>query len=168
MRCEIDVTPSLPKTLLKAYLEAEYEVHTSPPFVLHVDRADALLVRLMEGRGVQTAALVTAFNPFSQQLTESQNSERSEHLEGWLVDRCLVWLPASGTDPMRRWSPEPSYLVLGADQKVAEEAMRKFEQHAVVFVDQDCIPRLLLHPGHRKVRAHPQCGDRSQGKGSNR
>ena len=62
--------------LLQAYRETEFRVSGTPNFVLHIDRQSKELLELHRTRGVACSAIVTAWNPFSQPLTEEQNSAR--------------------------------------------------------------------------------------------
>jgi len=83
---------------------------------------------------VQRAALITAYNPFGQQVLPELNQSNQAQL---IVEVESRWnyLPAEGYDPSGQWPAEPSLLVLGISLEDALELGQKYKQHAILYVD---------------------------------
>jgi hypothetical protein len=141
---------TLPPNTLAAYLAAVYRVFGDVETDMRIGVANAALASLMKDHGASTAVFVTAFNPFGRRLTPDRNEARQrrlrEHIDGW----GLRALPGVGfdPDPASDWR-EASLLVLDATRESADALLRAFEQNAIVFVDAQGLPQLLLHPDYR-------------------
>jgi len=150
--------PPLTDSLRSAYSNARYRILTDPPVALRVGLTSTELSHLLRRHGAEGGVLLTACNPFSRPLTHAENERRTATLISWLEGRGLNWLPAEGGDPDEEWPAERSVFVFDAGAKVTDEMLREFEQHAVVVVSQDAIPRLAFHPAHETCI--PSCSDR--------
>jgi len=108
-----------------AYYAAGYRVFTQAGEVILPACGDA---------PVQRAALITAYNPFGQQVLPATNQSNQAQL---LIDIESRWnyLPAEGYDPSGQWPAEPSLLVLGISLDGALGLGRKYEQNAILYVD---------------------------------
>ena len=71
-------------------------------------KADALLVLL----DVQSAVLITAWNPFSEPKTKEENEVAQRSLETELTAQGIRFLSAIGKGTVDEWA-EPSVLALG-------------------------------------------------------
>jgi hypothetical protein len=49
-----------------------------------------------------------------------------------------------GQHPTNAWEGEESFLVLGISLAKASEVGRKYNQNAIVWIDTDAIPQLIL------------------------
>lgn len=69
----------LPPELLQAYAETHYIVHHKAPFVMHIGQPCPEPKALMANHKAQSAAFITAWNPFSQHLPakETQRAKTS-------------------------------------------------------------------------------------------
>jgi hypothetical protein len=74
----------LDSELIEAYSRTEYRVNSDPPFALAVGISSSALKSLYSARRADSAAFVTAYNPFSQQLSKQQNALRQEALKAEL------------------------------------------------------------------------------------
>ena len=90
--------------------------------------------------GVSSAALITAWNPRSEILTEDENDERQRDLLSNIEQMRLNYLV--GYCHLEDWL-EYSYLILGIDKKQATTTAKKFEQYAYVWISSDGIPVLV-------------------------
>jgi len=77
--------------------------------------------------------VVTAWNPFSEELTLVENACRHAELLARLEADGLVWLPAVGSSPDGQWAEE-SVAIPGIDREAARALGRAFDQHAVFEV----------------------------------
>ena len=138
------MTPPLPTpTLASSYEAALYEVMGSDPIVLRIGTMAPL--DWLQRHAAKSVTLITAWNPFSQELEEPINKARLQQLVDAVCAEGLRYLPAQGRDPSGLWSPEPGLCLLDAPRALALQWLREFDQFAAVVADaQSC--RLLWHP----------------------
>lgn len=134
----------IPDPLLAAYLQTEYWVHAESPFMLQIDHESEALKALYRDFEVRSAAFITACNPWSRPLSETENRERQSQLESKLADSGFPTIPGVGQDPTGDWPGEASYLILGIDHDAALLLGKKYGQNAIVWCDSDACPKLLL------------------------
>ena len=137
--------PPLHEQQHAAYCAADYALDvldTSVHIGARCPIVDAELVR----RGVDRAAVLTAFNPFSAQADDAGNELRQQWLGAVLLKEGLEVVEAEGRDPDGQWKPEPSLLVFGTTRELEDRLLCDFEQHAAVVVERDAPARLVLHP----------------------
>ena len=77
--------------------------------------------------------VVTAWNPFSEELSSAVNAGRHAKLCERLGNDGLTWLPAVGSSPDGGWAEE-SVAVVGIDSVAARSLGREFGQNAVFEV----------------------------------
>lgn len=131
--------------LVEAYRAAIYRVcHGGGDFSLHVGERSEPLARVMADTGAHSAAFVTAYNPHGELRDDTANRAAHERLWHALSRQTSLILDASGTDPTGQWPPEPGYLALGVDQQAVKTLAREFGQNAIVWVEADAVPGLIL------------------------
>lgn len=121
--------------LLAAYCSADYRVELpNRNFSIRLGNLSPEIDDLLAETGKSTWAIITAENPRSRQLSESENAERRELLrqrmsEGgdWQV------FPAIAVCPRSEWPPEHGQLVVGIAEDEALSLARTFGQYAVVW-----------------------------------
>ena len=123
---------TLPPALIQAYRETDYRVLAETPFVLTVGIASQDLIRLYQAHKVACAAFVTAFNPFSQELTADENHRRQAELAKELTRLGLEFVEGVGQHPGGNWPGEASFLVFGLALEAAKSLGHCMEQHASV------------------------------------
>ena len=132
-------------SLRNAYSATEFvvvDVHA--PFVLRIGRASERLAELYAQFGVDCAAFITAFNPYSEAATDEQNEEKQSELLHDLSDMGLACINGRGEDPGGAWPSETSVLVLGISKADAELIGMKYRQNAIVWIGADCVPELVF------------------------
>jgi hypothetical protein len=134
----------IPEGLLAAYLQTEYWVHGEPAFLLQIDQTSEALKALYREFHVQSAAFITAYNPWSKTLSEAENRARQSQLETSMAGLGFPILPGIGQDPSGEWPGEVSCLVLGIDQETALRVGREYEQNAIVWCGTDTCPTLVF------------------------
>ena len=135
----------LPATLIDAYRVALYRVFDADACVrLVIDEPSSALAALLRRRGVSSAALVTACNPFGECLDARANAALQHELLSRLRDDGFAWLPARGDDPLGDYPGEDSVLILGCDRAAAVRLGRAYRQNAIVWIGADAVPRLLV------------------------
>ncbi len=144
-QADVVVTP-ISKELLKAYNDMLFVVHTQPEFIMRVGAHSAQTDLFLSVHGAKSACIVTAWNPFSQSLSEVDNIKRNEELIGVVNKLGLKYLDAEGRDPEGKWPSEKSLCIFDATDSIIKEWMRVFGQNAVVVVNHGQPPTLVLHP----------------------
>ena len=136
------MTTLLPE-LLQAFADTQYIVHHEAPFVMHIGQPCPELKALMAEHNALGAAYITAWNPFSRQLTDPENKARQDELKATLKKRGLICIDGIGQHPSNNWLGEVSVLVLGLDLEAAKSLARHYEQHAFVWALGDGVPELI-------------------------
>ena len=134
---------SIDPALWKAYEETHFIVHSTPEFVLNIGQHSEELRQLFTQHKLNAAAFITAYNPFSQQLSQDENFERQANLVKEIKSRGLNLIQGLGQDPNHKWEGEPSVLVLGIAFEAAKKLARTYEQNAFVWCDEACTPQLI-------------------------
>ena len=132
------------KELIQAYEDTDYCVSCVLPFVLKIGKESKELRDLYDKYGYQTAAFLTAFNPYSELVTATQNEAAHKHLMEDLYKKSVMVLEGVGQDSKKEWPPEISVLVLGLTMGDARDIGKKFRQNAFVWADAGAVPRLVL------------------------
>lgn len=139
-----------PRALDAAYRAAVYRVHTGrETFELRIDVASRPLAALLRQHGVATAAYLTACNPFGVRMTEAANRAANEALRAELVAADAFVFDGEAIDPTGAWPAKPSFLALGLALATARALSMRFRQNAMLFADDDAVPRLLWLPRSR-------------------
>ncbi len=130
-----------------AYRATLYRVRAgATPFDLRVDVASEALAALMRQHGVATAAYLTACNPYSVRVSDAANRAANEQLRIALLHADAFIFHGEAIDPAGAWPPEPSFLALGLALATARELGMRFRQNAILFADDDAVPRLVWLP----------------------
>jgi hypothetical protein len=133
--------------LVAAYQSAEYAVCTDTEFVMLVDTYSPSLQRTMTEKQFTQAAFITAFNPYSEMLDVSENLKRHNALSKELNDLGFDFLQGIGRDKDGQWQGEKSVLVLNITNDTAKFLGNKYGQNAIIWIEEDAIPQLLLLDG---------------------
>lgn len=138
------VHSKLDASLINAYSETEYQVTQDFSFVLKVDVRSTELATLYKANNVSCAAFITACNPFSRELNDTDNAKRHAELSTELTRRSLCFLEGRGQHSSGDWPGEPSLLALGLDLEAAKSLGIAFEQNAIIWCGPDAVPNLVL------------------------
>jgi 2-alkyl-3-oxoalkanoate reductase len=121
-----------------------------------IDQPSPALAAALARHGVDRAALITACNPDSRPLSDTENRARQRALKAELAGAEMEFLPAIGRAADGSWK-EPSLLVLGIDRAAALACARRWGQRAIVTYDADGCGRLRYRPGTEAAEAvHPE------------
>jgi len=139
-----ELTSQQQATLEEAYKQTLYEVFADEQtVVIRVDIPNRELNRLVEQYAKISWALITAWNPYSQVLSEAKNAARNVALEGEIQQLALPYLKASGKDPSGEWLSEESFFVLGIGRKDAIALGKEFNQNAILYGSSTTTPQLI-------------------------
>lgn len=136
---------AIPAKLIRCYVTAHYQARIdSGTLTLLIGQHNESLSKLMKENGTQCALYITAYNPHSQPQDREINLTASSQLFVLLSTLSIHIFSGESSDPAGKWPAEPSFLALGIDLVAAKTLGRQFAQNAIVWVDRDVIPRLIL------------------------
>ena len=132
--------------LIKAYRQAHYVVELpGNSITLRIGQINSDLAKFMADEGVTAAAFLTAFNPYSEELSESDNEAAQRKMIADLRALNVSFISGEGRDPDGQWPGEPSLLALGISIQDAEILADRYGQNGFVWVGNgDAMPNLRL------------------------
>jgi hypothetical protein len=135
---------SIPRQTIEAYLATDYSIWGSRRLILRIGQRNDDLAALYQKYAVSSAAVLTAWNPYSERRSDAENQNAQVELISEIDRLGLCQEPGHGADPSGKWPPEPSRLVLGIGLETAQSLGRKFMQNGFVWMDTDGVPMLVL------------------------
>ena len=131
--------------LIRAYREAKYVVEYLEPIVLGIGQANQKIKELLEVFEVTTAAFITAFNPYSEVLSDTENEQAQNQLVSDIERLGCELVYGYGQDMAEQWPREQSLLALGITESQAETLADKYGQNGFVWIGSlDAFPVLRL------------------------
>ena len=140
----------LPRALIDAYEGTSYRANAGAKWVeLRIGIPSRDLLNLYDRQGpnaniARSAAFITAWNPFSEERTISENAAANAAMEANLQACGLLYFHGEGQGTDQQWAAEASFLVLGITRQAAIDLGRRYDQNAIVHAGDDAVPRLLL------------------------
>lgn len=132
----MDTKRTVHPQLVRAYREAIYIVNSEGRAIsLKVGEVNSDLVKLMRSKKVITAAVLTAYNPYSEVTSNEENERSQSNLLDKLGQKSVHCMVAIGTDANEEWDPEPSILVLGISLQDAEALADEYGQNAFIWIN---------------------------------
>lgn len=132
-------------SLIRAYRDANYVVEIDGSIKLRVGEANQQLKQLLKAHKVASAAFITAFNPFSQTLSDDENLQAQSSLLAEVKSLGYFAINGYGQDVEGRWPKEQSALILGITETQSEFLSDKYGQNAFVWIGSlDAFPVLRL------------------------
>jgi hypothetical protein len=130
--------------MIQAYKDTDFRVFGDSPFVLNVGQRSDELAIAQTSHHVECSAFITAWNPFSQMLSDDGNLARQQALAKDLSQRALVYVEGFGQHKSNQWPGEESFLVFGLTLEAAKKLGAKYEQNAIVWSGKNAVPELIL------------------------
>lgn len=134
----IMTTPS--PELLAAYEATQFVVDGTHVIRMREPLPETLASWLRQHDTTCGAVLGAEF-PYSQSTSAEENDRRHALLIDECTQRAIPWLPAMGVGD--GWQ-ERHIMVAGIDRASAEDFRARYEQHAVVFLEVDELPMLVV------------------------
>jgi hypothetical protein len=140
----------LDERLIEAYRTTDYVLFVGDghDVILNIGRHNREFDRELDRRHAATAVVVTAYNPRSAVLSDSENNARHAQLTELLDARGHDYALGEGRDPTGHWKPELECVVFGIPIEAGLELARRFEQNAIVFVARGGVPELAYPDGN--------------------
>lgn len=147
--------PPLPSAeTITAYEQTDYLVDDQPPVCLRIGDDDQQHQPWLVRHGARSASILTAWNPFGQELPAAENDALQQRLQHTIVQSGLRWLPARGEDPKGSWTPEPGFCVFDVPAAMLDEWLQLFRQNAAVRLETGQGCALVWHPAIRRQMAN--------------
>lgn len=135
----------VPTEKIAAFKTTNYIVLTEQQdFTLRIGEHSPALGALYKKTNTGWSAFITAYNPLSSLQDHDTNEAANKRLYDHLSSPYRHVFQGNGADPKGLWPPEPSFFVLGIDLPAAKLLGKQFRQDAIVWVDSDAIPQLIL------------------------
>ena len=99
---------SISKELWQAYLETDFKVFSENLFTLKVGQYSDELNSIIKKSKYSSAAFITAYNPYSKQLSNAENIAKQEQLKIEIAKRGLTAIEGIGQHPSNQWLSDVS------------------------------------------------------------
>lgn len=130
--------------LEKAYRETTYTAHTPKQiFDIYIGIQNTEFDRWLQENKVQTWVMLTAANPYSQELPAEQNEKHNQTLAKKLNKKGWAFHYSEGIPSNEVWAKEPSFFILNMKLEEAKVWAESLSQNAIVFGRQGKIAQLI-------------------------
>ena len=130
--------------LHQAYMETTYVVsHHETSFNLKIGAHDATFNHWCKEKGINTWAIITAFNPYSQALTAHENEQLNTDLKHTVLAYGFVLNDAKGVPRDEHWDAEASFFIHNISLEQAQAIGILFKQNAIVYGFKDNTNQLV-------------------------
>ena len=137
--------PEVATELIAAYLRTSYRaLAPEGEIVLRIGEPSDAMAQLIRAAGANGAAFITAENPFSEQLSGSENLVRQKCLREDLALLGATVFDGEGQGDDPAWPAETSYLAVGITYDEARDLGIQYQQNAIVWIDATGTPELLM------------------------
>lgn len=144
---EINAASSkIANNLVDSYYSAIYRINIigSESICLQINQFSRSLSNFLNELEYPCATIISAYNPYSQQLSDGENETAHQSLRELLLNRSCRILEGVNLDPSGYWPVEKSFCVAGLDLDTAKFIGQQYCQNAIVWIDKDAAPRLIL------------------------
>lgn len=133
------------ENLIASYLCTNYQIGTgSDSISLRINQYSEPLAKFLTASKQACAAIISAYNPFSQLLSNEKNLASHRLLMNFLSSHSYPMIESLSTDSAEIWPAEKSFFVLGLDLNASKSLGQQFNQNAIVWIGSNAIPRLIL------------------------
>lgn len=139
------ISSTIPAQLIGHYIEAQYRIGTpAESITLRIDQYSAPLAQFLAASNQSRAAVISAYNPYSELLSDEENLAAHEMLRESLMRHAYPVTESLNIDPAGAWPAEKSFFISGIDLNTAKSLGQQFRQNAIVWIDRNAIPLLIL------------------------
>jgi Protein of unknown function (DUF3293) len=131
--------------LVSAYRATDYVAHGNGwVVVIRIGLHSLVVDRLLARMHARNGAFITAWNPFSKELSFEANEHWDRELKRYLSARGFAFVEGEGRGRTGEWPPEPSILAFGISRTEASAIGRRYRQNAVVYVSRGRPAELVM------------------------
>lgn len=138
-----DISRNIDQRLRDAYLETLYEVKYLD-LQLRIGEENWHLEEFLIDNNVFSWAFISAWNPFSQPLSPSENENRHSKLVDFAKKKHWVFAEGFGVPQNEDWQAEKSLLLLDISRIEAINLGKRFDQNAIVIGRLGKAPELIF------------------------
>lgn len=133
------------KDLLHSYIKTTYKAwFPAGALDLRIAERSPEMDQMLKSFSVSSWAFITAQNPGSIRLAESENARRGRELWRQIEARGFNHFIAEGSADDGQWPPEEGLIVLGITRSEACELGQAFGQNAIVFGESGTSAELIV------------------------
>ena len=130
--------------LIKEYKASDFIFYPENGIdVIKVGKKNKYLDKILKEQKIKSAVFITAWNPFSKNLTPKQNKKNQDSLIRFLIKKKIQIIYGQGRSPDLKCF-EDSILALGVSKEDAIKFGKKFKQNAVVLYERKNKAELLF------------------------
>ena len=134
----------IPAALIKEYKASDFIFYPENGIdVIKVGKKNKYLDKILKKQKIKSAVFITAWNPFSKNLTPKQNKKNQDSLLRFLSNKKIQIIYGQGRSPDLKCF-EDSILALGVSKEDAIKFGKKFKQNAVVLYERKNKAELLF------------------------
>jgi len=142
---ENPISSTISDQLIANYTHTDYRIGTASDCItLRIDQYSEPLAQFLATLNQSYAAIISAYNPYSQLVSDEENVAAHESLRHFLICHAYQSIESVHTDPADVWPTEKSFFIPGIDIYSAKSLGQQFNQNAIVWIDRDAIPHLYL------------------------
>ncbi len=131
--------------IIASYHAAIYRFGTDPTAIeLCIDQYSKPLASLIVESGRRCAVFISAYNSRSRIQSSESNRVAHDRLHNDLRSHADQIIEGASSDPSGVWPPEMGFLAIGVDLATAQRLGDQYGQNAILWADEDAIPRLVL------------------------
>jgi hypothetical protein len=120
--------------LIDSYLESNFKVNSCNEFIKIGVKHNLY----------KNCLFITAYNPFSNILSYDDNNKRHLKMIKTFEDDNYKFIEGIGEHPSNSWIGEKSLLVYDIDLETSKRYGNKFEQNAIIWINENHIPELII------------------------
>ena len=132
----------LDPSLLQAYHQTNYHFVDT---LLNIGKPSPKAAALLQEFDPAGGLFITAWNPLGKELTLEDNQKASQNLKAELLIRGLNVIDGYGVSKDGKWR-EDSFFTYPIDEETSLKLCCDFSQNAVVYVNSNGLPELLISP----------------------
>ena len=134
----------IPAALIKEYKASDFIFYPENGIdIIKVGKKNKYLDKILKKQKIKSAVFITAWNPFSKNLTPKQNKKNQDSLLRFLSNKKIQIIYGQGRSPDLKCF-EDSILALGVSKEHAIKIGKKFKQNAVVLYERKNKAELLF------------------------
>jgi len=138
------MTTKIPSDLLKAYKRTDFIVYNRNDFfILSIGKRSMNLDKLMKTMEINSACFITAWNPFSKDMTPVLYESKQSKLIKYVKQQGYSYLHGIGRSKDHKYH-EDSILILDCSMEFSKYIGKKFKQNAVVHYEAGSTAELIL------------------------
>ncbi|WP_103068354.1 DUF3293 domain-containing protein [Aquimarina sediminis] len=120
--------------LHQAYMETIYTISDKgKTFTLKINIPNLEFNSWCMAKKIDSWAIITAFNPYSQEFTKGENEELNDQLKKMIVKKNFSFNEAKGIPNTINWEEEDSFFIHNISLEEAQEIGSFFRQNAIVY-----------------------------------